>query len=95
MVNETGRERFSLPFFYEPNIDAAVQPLPCTGEPRGRWATGPISPEQKLLRGLGLGDESAASEVAQGRDTASDATTVAVGEYFHRPPPRSSIDSKL
>ena len=30
VVNETGRERFSLPFFYEPNLDAQVAPLPST-----------------------------------------------------------------
>lgn len=86
MVNETGRERFSLPFFYEPNIDAAVQPLLCTGEPWGPWATGPITPEQKLLRGLGLSAEAEAD-----RDSG---TLAAVGEYFHRPPPSGS-ESKL
>lgn len=36
VVNETGRERFSLPFFFEPNLDAAIEPLPGTGEPQKR-----------------------------------------------------------
>lgn len=71
VVNETGRERFSLPFFFEPNLDAAVEPLPCTGEPQERWASGPISPAQKLLRGLGLLEPEAKVETA-------------VGEYFHK-----------
>jgi hypothetical protein len=53
-VNETGRERFSLPFFYEPNIDAQIAPLPGTGEPLARYAGGAVSPELKLLQGLGL-----------------------------------------
>lgn len=81
-----------MPFFYEPNIDAAVQPLPCTGEPQGRWATGAISPEQKLLSGLGL---SAAAEANLDGGTRSDSATVAIGEYFHKPPPSSGADSKL
>ncbi len=92
VVNETGRERFSLPFFYEPNIDAAVQPLPCTGKPRGRWATGAISPEQKLLRGLEL---STGAQVDQDGGTECDSTAVAIGEYFHRPPLSSGPRSKL
>lgn len=71
VVNETGRERFSLPFFYEPNLDAPVGPLPGTGDPIERYAHGPISPAQKLLRGLGLLDDEVQS---------------AVGEYFDKQP---------
>lgn len=93
VVNETGRERFSLPFFYEPNIDAAVQPLACTGEPQGRWAVGPITPAQKLLRGLGLSDN--IDGEVEDAASASYSTTEAVGEYFHKPPPSSGAKSKL
>jgi hypothetical protein len=83
VVNETGRERFSLPFFYEPNIDAAVEPLPCTGSPQGRWAGGAVSPAQKLLRGLGLVDEEEEEGEEEG-DGAGGGRGTAVGEYFHR-----------
>ena len=71
VVNETGRERFSLPFFYEPNLDAPIEPLKSTGDPIERYAQGPISPAQKLLRGLGLLD---------------DEVQPVVGEYFDKKP---------
>ena len=79
VVNETGRERFSLPFFYEPNLDAQVAPLPSTVSAAEPARFGPVSPAQKLLRGLGLAE---AEGEAQAR--------TAVGEYLHeQPPPRA------
>lgn len=54
VVNESGRERLSLPFFYETNIDAKIAPVPATlasGEPP-RFA--PATPEERLLAGLRL-----------------------------------------
>ena len=70
VVNEAGAERFSLPFFYEPALDATVAPLPCAvpaGE-RPRFAS--LSAAQQLLAGLGL----------------AESDDELIGEYFHRPP---------
>jgi len=33
VTNRTGRERYSVPFFFDPAIDATVAPLPACGEP--------------------------------------------------------------
>ena len=51
VVNETGRERFSLPFFYEPNLDAAVAPLPGTVPPGAAPRYEPTTPAQRMLDG--------------------------------------------
>ncbi|KAJ8907500.1 hypothetical protein NDN08_007611 [Rhodosorus marinus] len=34
VVNTTGRERYSIPFFLDPRFDALVSPLPGCGEPK-------------------------------------------------------------
>ncbi|MEM6620803.1 MAG: 2OG-Fe(II) oxygenase family protein [Pseudomonadota bacterium] len=34
VINRTGRERYSVPFFYDPHVSARIAPLPGTGEPR-------------------------------------------------------------
>lgn len=34
VINRTGRERYSCPFFFDPNVGYDVSPLPGTGEPR-------------------------------------------------------------
>ena len=49
VVNESGRGRISLPFFYETNIDATIEPLCHDGEP-ARFP--PSSPAANLLAGL-------------------------------------------
>lgn len=49
VVNESGRERISLPFFYETNIDATIEPLCHDGE-RARFP--PSSPAANLLAGV-------------------------------------------
>ena len=34
VINATGRERFSVPFFYDPHVSTQIAPLPGTGIPR-------------------------------------------------------------
>ena len=34
VINRTGRERYSCPFFYDPHVSAEIAPLPGTGAPR-------------------------------------------------------------
>ncbi len=34
VINTTGKERFSVPFFFDPHVSANVLPLPGTGAPR-------------------------------------------------------------
>ncbi len=34
VINTTGRERYSVPFFYDPHVSTEIAPLPGTGEPR-------------------------------------------------------------
>lgn len=34
VINATGRERYSVPFFYDPHVTATIAPLPGTGAPR-------------------------------------------------------------
>lgn len=34
VINTTGRERYSVPFFFDPNVATQVAPLPGTGAPR-------------------------------------------------------------
>lgn len=34
VINRSGRERYSCPFFYDPHVSATVAPLPGTGMPR-------------------------------------------------------------
>ncbi|MCP9481613.1 isopenicillin N synthase family oxygenase [Shimia sp. CNT1-13L.2] len=34
VINRSGRERFSCPFFYDPNVATTIAPLPGTGTPR-------------------------------------------------------------
>ena len=34
VINRTGRERFSVPFFYDPHVSTEVAPLPGTGRPK-------------------------------------------------------------
>ena len=31
VINATGRERYSVPFFFDPNVSATIAPLPGTG----------------------------------------------------------------
>jgi len=33
VTNRTGRERFSVPFFFDPHVDTVISPLPGTGAP--------------------------------------------------------------
>ena len=33
VINATGRERYSVPFFYDPHVSARIEPLPGTGTP--------------------------------------------------------------
>ncbi|MEM9580558.1 MAG: 2OG-Fe(II) oxygenase family protein [Pseudomonadota bacterium] len=33
VINKTGRERYSCPFFYDPHVTATIEPLPGTGSP--------------------------------------------------------------
>lgn len=33
VINATGRERYSVPFFYDPHVTATIAPLPGTGTP--------------------------------------------------------------
>ncbi len=34
VINKTGRERYSVPFFYDPHVSTMVAPLPGTGTPK-------------------------------------------------------------
>ncbi|GAB5449144.1 isopenicillin N synthase family dioxygenase [Gymnodinialimonas sp.] len=34
VINATGRERYSVPFFFDPHVSASIAPLPGTGAPR-------------------------------------------------------------
>lgn len=34
VINATGRERYSVPFFFDPHVSTMIQPLPGTGAPR-------------------------------------------------------------
>lgn len=34
VTNRTGRERSSVPFFFDPHVDTVISPLPALGEPR-------------------------------------------------------------
>ena len=34
VINRTGRERYSVPFFYDPHVSLEIQPLPGTGNPK-------------------------------------------------------------
>lgn len=34
VINRTGRERYSCPFFFDPHVSAEIAPLPGTGAPR-------------------------------------------------------------
>ncbi|MEL7465065.1 MAG: 2OG-Fe(II) oxygenase family protein [Pseudomonadota bacterium] len=34
VINRSGRERYSVPFFFDPHVSTAVAPLPGTGAPR-------------------------------------------------------------
>jgi isopenicillin N synthase-like dioxygenase len=34
VVNRSGRERYSVPFFYDPHVSAVISPLPGAGEPQ-------------------------------------------------------------
>lgn len=34
VINRTGRERYSVPFFFDPHVSAEIAPLPGTGKPR-------------------------------------------------------------
>lgn len=34
VINRTGRERYSVPFFYDPNVSLDIEPLPGTGDPQ-------------------------------------------------------------
>ena len=43
MVNTTGRERFSLPLFFEPNFDAVVAALPSVRREAARGGGGRVA----------------------------------------------------
>ncbi|MEX0319131.1 MAG: isopenicillin N synthase family dioxygenase [Ruegeria sp.] len=34
VINRSGRERYSCPFFYDPHVNTVIEPLPGTGSPR-------------------------------------------------------------
>ncbi len=34
VINRTGRERYSVPFFYDPHMNTQIAPLACCGEPQ-------------------------------------------------------------
>ncbi len=34
VINASGRERYSVPFFFDPHVSTTIQPLPGTGTPR-------------------------------------------------------------
>lgn len=34
VINTTGRERYSVPFFFDPHVSTRIEPLPGTGTPR-------------------------------------------------------------
>lgn len=34
VINATGRERYSVPFFFDPHVSATIAPLPGTGRPK-------------------------------------------------------------
>ena len=34
VINKSGRERFSCPFFFDPHTNAIIQPLNGTGKPK-------------------------------------------------------------
>ncbi|MEX0368474.1 MAG: isopenicillin N synthase family dioxygenase [Ruegeria sp.] len=34
VINRSGRERYSCPFFYDPNVNTVIEPLPGTGNPQ-------------------------------------------------------------
>ncbi len=34
VINTSGRERYSCPFFFDPHVNAVIEPLPGTGSPR-------------------------------------------------------------
>ena len=34
VINATGRERYSVPFFFDPHVSTEIAPLPGTGDPR-------------------------------------------------------------
>ena len=34
VINTTGRERYSVPFFFDPHVSTVIEPLPGTGAPR-------------------------------------------------------------
>ncbi len=38
VINRTGRERYSVPFFFDPHVSTEIAPLPCTGPPPVRAA---------------------------------------------------------
>lgn len=33
VINRSGRERYSVPFFFDPHVNTVIEPLPGTGEP--------------------------------------------------------------
>lgn len=34
VINRSGQERYSVPFFYDPHVNTEIKPLPGTGEPK-------------------------------------------------------------
>jgi isopenicillin N synthase-like dioxygenase len=34
VINRSGRERYSCPFFFDPHVNTVIEPLPGTGTPR-------------------------------------------------------------
>ena len=65
VINRSGRERFSIPFFFDPHVDTVIAPLAGTGTPQ----FAPVS-FAEFLRG----ELEAAYEVHQQADVASNPT---------------------
>ena len=52
VINATGRERYSVPFFFDPHVSTEIAPLPGAGEPKFE----PIHFGDFLKRELEAGD---------------------------------------
>jgi hypothetical protein len=85
VAGRTGQDRFSAPFFANPDYDAIITPIAreASGEPYEPLACGPLG-RGRLPGGVAAGDS---SRVGQGRSAASAQRVIASRLIFGRPRP--------